>query len=95
MSWSTQKKGRVSKTFYRKFKPSSFNKDIKLVRRLPDWFYDLQYTYTDIPKYFEVDYFTLSIFLIHDNISQERWLPNRADQMDYNSMNMYNWKYIT
>ena len=95
MSWSTQKKGRVSKTFYRKFKPSSFNKDIKLVRRLPDWFYDLQYTYTDIPKYFEVDYFTLSIFLIHDNISQERWLPNRADQMDYSSMNMYNWKYIT
>ena len=94
-SWSTQKKGRVSKTFYRKFKPSTFNKNIKLVRRLPDWFYDLQYTYTDIPKYFEVDYFTLSIFLIHDNISQERWLPNRADQMDYSSTNMYNWKYIT
>ena len=94
-SWSTQKKGRVSKTFYRKFKPSTFNKNIKLVRRLPDWFYDLQYTYTDIPKYFEVDYFTLSIFLIHDNISQERWLPNRADQMNYSYINMYNWKYIT
>ena len=94
-SWSTQKKGRVSKTFYRKFKPSTFNKNIKLVRRLPDWFYDLQYTYTDIPKYFEVDYFTLSIFLIHDNISQERWLPNRADQMNYSFINMYNWKYIT
>lgn len=94
-SWSVQKKTKVSKIFYRKLKPSPTNKSIKTVRKLPHWFFDLQYTHTDIPKYFEVDYFTLSVFLLHDQISFERWLPSRARQLNPLVINMYNWKYIT
>ncbi len=94
-SWSVLKKTKVSKIFYRKLKPSPTNKAIKTVRKLPHWFFDLQYTHTDIPKYFEVDYFTLSVFLLHDYISFERWLPSRARQLNPLVINMYNWKYIT
>ncbi len=94
-SWSVQKKTKVSKIFYRKLKPSPTNKAIKTVRKLPHWFFDLQYTHTDIPKYFEVDYFTLSVFLLHDYVSFERWLPSRASQLNPLVINMYNWKYIT
>lgn len=94
-SWSVQKKTKVSKIFYRKLKPSPTNKAIKTVRKLPHWFFDLQYTHTDIPKYFEVDYFTLSIFLLHDYVNFERWLPSRARQLNPLAINMYNWKYIT
>lgn len=93
--WSLQRKAKVSKIFYRKLKPLGTNRNIRRIRKLPHWFFDLQYCNTDIPKYFEVDYFTLSIFLIHDNIRLERWLPTRANQFNLLMVNMYNWKYIT
>ena len=94
-NFSTFRKNRVSKIFYRKFRPSTRDKSIKVVRRLPTWFYDLQYAFTDVPRFFEVDYFTLSIFMIHDDLPLEKWMPSRARLFDPLILNMYNWKYIT
>jgi len=94
-NWSLLRFNRITKVFYRKFRPSVFNKNVKTVRELPTWFYGLQYTYCDIPKYFEVDYFTLSIFVVHNRLELEKWMPTRADLFSYEILNMYNWKYIT
>lgn len=95
--WSQLKRNRVSKIFYRKVRPGipRINKTPKLSRNLPVTFFDLQYTYSDIPKYFEVDYFTLSIFVIHNQADLERSLPTRANLFNPLTLNMYNWKYIT
>jgi len=94
-NWSSLKLNRITKVFYRKFRPSAFNRNVKIVRELPTWFYGLQYTYCDVPKYFEVDYFTLSVFVIHNRLELEKWMPTRADLFSYEILNMYNWKYIT
>ena len=33
---------------------------------LPDWIFNAGYRRLDIPKYFEVDYSTLSVFIIYE-----------------------------
>lgn len=55
----------MNKIFYRKLKPSSFNRYIKTVRALPTWFFTLAFAYGDVPKCFELDYFTLSTFVVY------------------------------
>lgn len=93
--WSVLKRNRANKIFYRKVRPFTRNKTPKLSRNLPLWFFDLQYSYSDVPKYFELDYFTLSIFVLLNPITVERWAPARTSSFDWNILNMYNWKYIT
>ena len=97
-TWSVQRRFKASRVFYRKIKPMNFrkfNKTPKLSKNLPQWFFDLQYSQGDVPKYFEVDYFSLSIFVIHDQITSERWLPTKSSLYNPLTLNMYNWKYIT
>ena len=94
-NYSMTRKNRVNKVFYRKFRPSTSNKDIKVVRPLPLWFYDLQYAFSEIPHFFEVDYFTLSVFVLYDELPLEKSTPSRARLFDPLILNMYNWKYIT
>ena len=89
------RRSRANKIYYQKYRPSSFNKQISVVRDLPKWFFDLQFSYTDVPKYIEVDYFTLSAFVLNDHFSQGKWLPVRAWNFNEDTLNMYNWKYIT
>ena len=89
------RRGRVSHIFARKFRPSGTNRNIRIMRTLPDWFYDLQYTYADIPKFYEVDFFTLSIFVLHDYVGFERSSPANIKWTMPPIVNMYNWKYIT
>lgn len=84
------RKNRVNKVFYRKFRPSTSNKDIKVVRPLPLWFYDLQYAFSEIPHFFEVDYFTLSVFVLYDELPLEKSTPSRARLFDPLILNMYN-----
>ena len=97
-TWSQQRQFKVRRIFYRKNRPINyyqFRKTPKLSKNLPHWFFDLQYTQGDIPKYFEVDYFSLSIFVIHDHLNSERWLPLKSNVYNPLTLNMYNWKYIT
>ena len=89
------KQTKTNKVFYRKFRPSPFNKNIRIVRPLPSWFFDLQAAYADVPKYIEVDYFTLSFFVLYDNLKFSSWSSYRFRYHDNEILNMYNWKYIT
>ena len=95
---TSQKRTKVSKIFYRKLRPGVLRgptKTPKKSRNLPTYFFDLQYVYSDIPKCFEVDYFTLSIFVVHDQLFFEKQLPVRSAKINNLTLNMYNWKYIT
>ena len=94
-NWSVLKRQRVNKLFYRKFRPSGTNRRIRFVRTLPNWFFGIKFTYCDIPKYFEVDFFTLSIFLLHERTELESLLPKEPYKLDTVILNMYNWKYLT
>jgi hypothetical protein len=95
---TSHKRTKVSKIFYRKLRPGVSRgptKTPKKSRNLPTYFFDLQNLYSDIPKCFEVDYFTLSIFIVHDQLFFEKQLPTRSSKIDHLTLNMYNWKYIT
>lgn len=94
-NWSVLRRNRVNKIFYRKNKPATFNKNIRIVRTLPAWFFDLRFTYCAVPKYFELDFFTLSLFVVHDRVALEKGAPTRFLTRPHAILNMYNWKYIT
>ena len=68
------------------------------VRTMPDKIFNLQVGLYDVPKRFEVDYFTLSAFVITEGRYFERDYPSTANQHDQHRLlilNMYNWKYLT
>lgn len=89
---------RLNRIFFRKITSINYKKYYKtpkMSRNLPNVFFDLQYLHGDIPKYFEVDYFSLSMFVVQDQISCENWLPKQSFVHNPLTLNMYNWKYIT
>ena len=89
---------RLNRIFYRKVTSINYKKYYKtpkMSRNLPNVFFDLQYLHGDIPKYFEVDYFSLSMFIVQDQIDGDNWLPRQSFIHNPLTLNMYNWKYIT
>lgn len=93
--WSIQKRNRVNRIFHSKHRPSGTNKQIRFTRTLPVWFYDLRFSYRDVPKHVEVDFFTLSLFVFTNPRAGSFTEPRRANLYDSSILNMYNWKYIT
>ena len=97
-NWMFKKRSKVSKIFYKKIRPGitrGATKTPKLSRNLPNYFFNLEYSYSDIPQAFEVDYFSLSLFVVHDQLRFARYLPRKQFRINYSTLNMYNWKYIT
>ena len=94
-TWSLLRRNRTSKIFYRKYRPATFNKNIRVVRELPRWFFDIEFTAGDLPRYFEMDHFTLSLFVLPCHLTKDKLLSTRAYMFDARILNMYNWKYIT
>ena len=93
--WSETRQNRVTRIFYSKYRPSGTNRNRRFARPLPSWFFDIKFAYRDIPQNVEVDFFTLSLFVLHDKQPWDQTEPVRANLYDSTSLNMYNWKYIT
>ena len=93
--WSETRQNRVNRVFYSKYRPSGTNRNYKFARPLPSWFFDLKLAYRSIPQIVEVDFFTLSLFVLYDKQPWDQTDPVRANLYDSTSLNMYNWKYIT
>ena len=88
-----KKRSKVSKIFYKKIRPGitrGATKTPKLSRNLPNYFFNLEYSYSDIPQAFEVDYFSLSLFVVHDQLRFARYLPRKQFRINYSTLNMYN-----
>ena len=86
---------RFNKIFYRKYRTRPSQSFVRVHKKLPCTFFHLQSAYVDILPYLEVDYFTLSSFVILDQRALKLWVPIRAYTLELNILNMYNWKYIT
>ena len=93
--WTSLRLNRIQKIFHRKNKPLGFDRTIYKVRELPEWFYTVRFTYSEVPKIFELDFFTLSFFVVHDRLSNETAFQKRLLRFPNHIVNMYNWKYIT
>jgi len=79
------------------FKNNSSRSDLskQVSRHLPDWIFTIGYKVLDIPKYLEVDYFTLSVFYIYEPLSLNDYHPLTHLDARPEIYTMYNWKYIT
>ena len=86
---------RFNKIFYRKYRTRTTHSFVRVHKKLPWTFFHLQNAHLDILPYLEVDYFTLSSFVILDQRALKLWVPIRAYTLELNILNMYNWKYIT
>jgi hypothetical protein len=61
---------------------------------VPHWVQNIRFSREDVPKYVEVDFFTLSIFMLYTPYMLSDFSPlNMFDSRD-RVINMYNWKYI-
>ena len=92
---SVRKQRRLNKIFYRRIKAPTPNRPYRMEKSLPTWFFNLNSAFGDIPSYFEVDYFTLSTLVVHNERLHSSRLPWKSRHFDYLALNMYNWKYIT
>lgn len=55
----------------------------------------LQNSWYDVPRFFEVDYFTLSTFVISTAMRRYNSHPLPVHTLRILVFNMYNWKYMT
>lgn len=76
---------RVKRQLFREFK----------VRSLPDSVMGLQNSWYDIPRTYEVDFFTLSSLVLFHDLHRVASLASYSGTSGTRILNMYNWKYLT
>lgn len=62
---------------------------------LPHWLLFEKNLENDVSKFFEIDFFSLSIFIVYEPFLVENLNHYEIYNIKYNVINMYNWKYIT
>lgn len=98
MKWrhglSFLKKTRANKFAKRKFKPKDAHDGASRNYRYPDWILKLRHYEGEVPAYVEIDFFTLSFFVIYNPYVE----IHRQPYVDYigipKVVRLYNWKYI-
>lgn len=93
VNWNFNQRARLVKlSFYKNKVKHDLAKQKSNI--LPDWIFKIGSRQMDVPKYTEVDYFTLSIFIIYEPLSVNEFNPLLfLDDRSY-ILNMYNWKFI-
>jgi ribosomal protein S4 len=62
---------------------------------LPKWILFSKNSFSDVSKYLEIDYFTLSIFILYEPFRWSDVNPFTFADTKFGVINLYNWKYIT
>lgn len=97
-NWVLNRQRRFKRLVYRKGLASK-QKLIKLKKQRsylsPKWVYLTRYDQSDIKPYLEVDYFTLSCFVIYNPYVYQYHTPDDTPDMRSLIYRLYNWKYIT
>jgi hypothetical protein len=60
----------------------------------PNWVLTNQFYFLDIKPYLEIDFLTLSFFVVYDHNYLSYSTPNDLLVIRNNTYRMYNWKYI-
>ena len=94
LNWNRYKKIRLSKLSKVKFKKKSSLKGKQRSSNLPDWVLTSRVKSLDVPKYLEVDFFTLSSFILYEPFLMSDFNPSNLVDSRTEILNMYNWKYI-
>ena len=94
INWNLHNKLKLNKLSRSKNNKSRRDMSKQKSNHLPDWIFTIGYKQVDIPKYLEVDYFTLSSFIIYEANTINNLNPLIHVEARPTILNMYNWKYI-
>lgn len=61
----------------------------------PRWIRNIVFDFSDIKTFLEVDFFTLSFFIIYDHNFLTYYTPQDIKTVKFSLYKLYNWKYIT
>jgi len=97
-NWTLKRHKKFKKLVYRKGLAGK-HKVMKLKKQrsyyTPNWIYLARYDISDVKSFLEVDYFTLSAFVLYEPFLLQYYSPDDAPDYRPNIYRMYNWKYIT
>ena len=88
------KKSRLQKFAKIKSRPKTSRQGADRNYNYPDWIMTLKFMKSDIPSYFEVDYFTLSLFVIYNPLMFQHNYSHEEEVHLPKVLRLYNWKYI-
>jgi hypothetical protein len=92
------KKLKIKVKLRKQEKMKQFDSDIENFKKpsttLPKWIIFHDYWSSDIPSFLEIDYMTLSAYVIYDPLYFFTHSNSDLLRVRYGIMNMYNWKYI-
>lgn len=94
INWNLHNKLKLNKLSQSKNNKSRRDMSKQKSNHIPDWVFTIGYRQVDIPKYLEVDYFTLSSFIIYEANTITNLNPLIHVEARPTILNMYNWKYI-
>ena len=98
MKWQkksvSKTKKRLLRFVSRKFKPKNYRIESDRNYRLPDWLLKLTRYEGHVPSYIELDFFTLSGFMIFNPFLSSHFSPFMGDINHPRVLRLYNWKYI-
>ena len=93
-NWRRFNKTKLIKLINHKRNSSKYDLSKQVSKHLPDWVFNYIFKNLDIPKYLEVDFFTLSLFLIFQPTKVNQVNPLSLIETRHSIYTMYNWKYI-
>lgn len=97
-NWTLKRHKKFKKLVYRKGLAGK-HKVMKLKKQrsyyTPNWIYLARYDISDVKPFLEVDYFTLSVFVLYEPFLTYYYTPDESPDFRSNIYRMYNWKYIT
>lgn len=94
-NWHKLRIARLTRVFYKRTRIPQRAIGLRKPRELPDGYEELYLTSSKLPDVFELDYFTLSLFVVYDPHRFSYVMPTRPFVLNLDYVNMYNWKYIT
>jgi hypothetical protein len=96
--WAKYNKTKFRNLVFRKGLASSYKLMKQRKQRsshVPLWIYNARFDLSDIKPNFEVDYFTMSSFVLYEPFLVDYYTPDDLPDHRHYIYRMYNWKYIT
>jgi hypothetical protein len=96
--WAKQNKNKFKKLVFRKGLASSYKlmkQKKQRSKHVPLWIYNSRFDISDIKPNYEVDYFTMSSFVLYEPLLIDYYTPDDLPDHRHYIYRLYNWKYIT
>lgn len=95
VNWNRKERSRIVKLANFRRNKSQYDLSKQRSYRLPDWIFNNGFKRRDIPKYVEVDYFTLSAFILYEPLCMSSFNPLAFLERRDSIYPMYNFYYMT